>query len=118
MPDTGPTSPDVEAQPKLVVPRLQLTQALNKLVAAGEKYGSRKIAGASAIGQLADEIQTWHEYNVHLLRRSFSTSELADEYSGFSLSLDEQERGNPAGAYLEVNRFLKDRLRRLGSYQQ
>lgn len=113
MPETTSTAGALADQPNLVVARDQLAVELTERTSAGEQFKVREVAGLGAIQQLADEVMNWHEYNATLLKRSFSTSEIADDYLGFSLYVD--ERANPAEKYRQVGDFINDRIHRLVS---
>lgn len=70
------------ALPDLVVPRDQLDVELLDRINAGEDLKRRQVNTPEALEELQAEYYTWDEFNSALLKRSFTTAEIAEEYSG------------------------------------
>jgi predicted nucleotide-binding protein len=106
-------APNAEPMPALLVPRPELATSLRQRINTGEDYQLREVTGVGSARDLADDVTTWHEYNGSLLKRSFSNSEIAENYLGFPLTYEPNV--NAATVYFETTNFLSDRVRRLKS---
>jgi predicted nucleotide-binding protein len=72
--------PDSGILPRLTVRRSELDALLWECIARGEGLLNRPIADVSNLQAAEREFRTWEDYNVALLQRSFSTSQVAEEY--------------------------------------
>jgi hypothetical protein len=67
-------------EPDLLVPAAQFEEALADRIAQGEELNAREIGSEPELETARQAYYTWDEFNQTLLRRSFSTSKVADAY--------------------------------------
>jgi hypothetical protein len=60
------------------VPREELERRLEERISLGRELLARPISSDQDLRAARGDYSTWSEYNLALLRRSFSTSELAN----------------------------------------
>jgi hypothetical protein len=109
----------VELPPQLTVARGALSQQLDDRIARGQELVERPIATDSDLQSARDDYYTWSEFNETLLRRSFTTSKPAEDYSG-SLGVGWLSL-SPEPFSKEVEDFHDDvhrKIRRLGSLKE
>ena len=70
-----------EGEPDLLVPLRQLEESLSDRIALGEELNARELRSENDLEASNHVFYSWDEFNVTLLRRSFSTSKVADAYS-------------------------------------
>jgi len=111
------STPDraTHSEPGLLVPRAQLEADLSDRIAAGNELRNRNVAGPEGLQELQDDYYTWDEYNITLLKRSFTTSAIADTYQDLVLALGGQS--TIAEQYRELVDDIAERIRRLKSIQ-
>jgi predicted nucleotide-binding protein len=103
--------------PKLLVPRGDAEVRLKDRIDKGRQIVSADIRSEEALEQARAAFYTWSDYNVELLRRIFSTAEIAEDYNvsvGAGWVIGQQW-------YEEIDGFRKDvqfRLRRLESISE
>lgn len=66
------------------MPRGELDAALGARIEEGEALQARRIEKYEHIEKLRADYHTWWEYNRDLLRASFTTDEIAEEYASFA----------------------------------
>jgi predicted nucleotide-binding protein len=104
--------PENQERPRLTVPREQLEVELDDRMAKGLELLDRPLrAGTDLVADLGQAFHTWNEYNIELLRKRFTTSEIAEEY---------QRAGGPIlmGASESVDNQLKDTREDIGYKQR
>ncbi len=112
-PDEAPSEPD------LLVPRAQFEETLSDRIDRGEELNARQVRSEDELQAAQQAYYTWDEFNVTLLRRSFSTSKVADSYSstpGFVVL-----GGGPDPLPVRIRDFHDDlatKLRRLTSLKE
>lgn len=106
---------DAPLEPALLLtPRVALDKELADRIGIGEELLGRAVQSSAALDQLRNDYDVWNDFNRELLRRRFSTAEIADEYSRFyggSFSMDptlEQRVGY-------VRSDISDKINRLTS---
>ncbi len=67
--------------PELLVPRSEAEASLGARIEKGEELRDRPIQTKDELDRMEKEFDRWSDYNTEMLRRMFSTAELADEYS-------------------------------------
>lgn len=67
----------------LLVPRAQLDEEIDERLKLGQGLYETEIESLADLEAARSDYYTWSEYNVELLKRRFTTSEVADEYSAF-----------------------------------
>ena len=72
---------DSTTLPRLTVSRSDLDRRLEDRITRGRELLDRSIASPSDLQAAHSDYGKWDDYNTTLLRRSFSSSEPADEYS-------------------------------------
>lgn len=101
----------------LTISRDQASTRIDDRIRKGEEILSREIRNEEVLESARRDFYTWDEYNRELLRRIFTTSEIADEYSasgGFIV-------GEDYSFYDEVRDFKEDigkDIRRLSSIKE
>ena len=75
-PEAPPPSP-----PELLMPRSEAEASLQARIEKGEELRGRPIQTKDEFDRIEKESDRWSDYNTEMLRRMFSTSELADEYA-------------------------------------
>lgn len=65
----------------LLVPRAQFAEELAERIERGEELESRDVTTVEEVEAARSDYYTWTEYNVELLKRRFTSTELADDYS-------------------------------------
>ena len=81
----------VEDEPEILVPKDRLAEQLGLQIVKGEQLREREIRNEGDLERARAELHTWDEFNTTLIRRSFSTSKPADDYSSFgALALGER----------------------------
>lgn len=118
-------SQEPEGEPELLVPRSQMDQEIRDQITRGQEL-LEKVATLAAQLQpyatgsiqaeyeaLRDEYYSWEEYNNTLLKRRFSTGEVADELRslswGFGAPRTEQQQ------LVDLGRDINDQLRKMAS---
>jgi predicted nucleotide-binding protein len=107
--------------PQLTVSRTELAQQVAERIAHGQELLSRVVETEDELGRLQESCRRWDDYNLTLLRRSFSTSEPAEQYrppavttiwAGRELTLQEKLKRTHAGAgrAIQALESLKERL--------
>ncbi|GAA3388117.1 nucleotide-binding protein [Cryptosporangium minutisporangium] len=114
MASNPPSHGSTENEPNLLVSRGDLQAALEDRIALGEEFKSRQIAQPGSLKELRNEYYSWGEYNVTLLKRSFTTSELANEYSS-RITVGFGGSSTPAEEYRELIEDISADIRRLNS---
>ena len=110
-----PSEPSDE--PELLVPRAEFEEALADRLARGEELRDREIRSEPELEAARQAKYSWHEFNATLLRRSFSTSKVAETYS----YIGPMVYAGPYPFPQEVADFRKDvssKLRRLTSLKE
>lgn len=78
------SKPEPEKEsPTLLMALSEATKLLEERIALGKSLGARSIRGPIDLQQARDEYKLWDDYNTALLRKMFSNSEIADEYSAW-----------------------------------
>jgi predicted nucleotide-binding protein len=77
-PSRRPAEP--QGEPDLLVPRAQFEESLSDRIARGEELNARDIRSEDELKAAKQAYYSWDEFNDTLLRRSFSTSKVADRY--------------------------------------
>lgn len=72
-------APDPEP-PKLTVAKDDFTAELDDRVGRGKRLLEEPITSSEAVEALRRQFYTWNDYNAELLRKRFTTSELARDY--------------------------------------
>lgn len=109
-----PAPPVPSGPAKLLVPREEAEARLKERIEKGKRISSADIKTEDALEEARTSFYTWSDYNVELLRRMFSTVEIAEEYNlsvGGAWAI-----GQPW--YEEIDGFRRDvqfRLRRMES---
>ena len=67
-------------EPKLQVASVEARRSLDERVELGQDMLDRRVNAAQGVDELENDFHTWHDYNVRLLQRLFTTTALADEY--------------------------------------
>jgi predicted nucleotide-binding protein len=80
-----PQAPQVP--PLLTVPRSQFGQEVDERIQLGQKLRDLEIRTDDQLSAARNEYYTWDEYNAELLRRRFTTSEVADRYRGGAFAI-------------------------------
>lgn len=70
-----------EGEPDLLVPLRQFEESLSDRIAMGEELNARELRSEDDLEASNQAFYSWDEFNVTMLRRSFSTSKVADAYS-------------------------------------
>jgi hypothetical protein len=70
---------DSTTSPRLTMPRVEVDRRLDDRIARGEELLDRELATNGDLQSARADYRLWDDYNSTLLRRSFSTSEPADE---------------------------------------
>jgi predicted nucleotide-binding protein len=99
------------------VPRAQFEEAVTDRLARGEELRDREIYSEPELNAARQAYYSWDEFNATLLRRSFSTSQVADTYS----HIGPMVYGGPYPFPREVDDFRNDvasKLRRLTSLKE
>jgi hypothetical protein len=73
-------SPSQRDRPKLTKSRSEVKQLIERQISAGEDLIR---SGLSPQWRFLEKIRPWNDYNVELLKSSFTTHDLATEYLGF-----------------------------------
>jgi len=68
------------SEPELTVPPDRLATALSDRIAKGGQLAIRPVSTKNDVEKLRNDYYSWDEYNITLIRRSFSTSQPADQY--------------------------------------
>jgi predicted nucleotide-binding protein len=76
---TPPRPPEIPHY--LAVPREEATQRITDRIKRGEDLKSRAIDTDGQLEEVRKDYWTWDEYNEEMLRRMFSTTKIAEEYS-------------------------------------
>jgi predicted nucleotide-binding protein len=74
--DATPTGPAF-----LLVPREQFSEEVAEQIERGQELAARPIRAEAELAAARSDFYTWSEYNVELLKRRFTTTEIADEYA-------------------------------------
>jgi predicted nucleotide-binding protein len=69
-----------EAPALLTAPRDQVISEIGERIQRGEELEARDVSDESDVAKLKADYRTWDDYNFELLRRRFTTSEVADGY--------------------------------------
>jgi Predicted nucleotide-binding protein containing TIR-like domain len=75
-----PTNSQSSSPAYLTIARADMDRRLEERIARGQELLARPISSDDDLRAARGDFYTWSEYNQTLLRRSFSTSELADGY--------------------------------------
>lgn len=108
-----------QGEPELLVPRVPFAETLCDRIALGEELNDREIRAEDELEAARQAYYSWDEFNETLLRRSFSTSKVADGYSatpGFFVM-----GGGPDPFPVRIKEFHDDvavKLRRLTSLKE
>lgn len=108
-----------QGEPELLVPKAKFEESLCDRIALGEELNAREIRSEDELEAAKQAFYSWNEFNITLLRRSFSTSKVADGYSstpGFFVL-----GGGPDPLPVRVKEFHDDlavKLRRLASLRE
>jgi predicted nucleotide-binding protein len=111
------TEPAPPAQPKLTIPREEVEARLQDRIKRGEELRDRQIGSLVDLDAARAEHDRWSAFNAELLKRLFTTQELAEEYSRFYGSVT---RMNPTPTE-RVQRFrenVSDGVNRLKSIRE
>lgn len=129
-------TPSTPQKPTLDVPREKLEASLSDQIKEGDQFFSRKTTVRKDIKELCDDSETWDEFNTTLLRKSFTTSDLVEEYASLVGNVLEhadiknrrlRSRLNPGQLHevLDIlgdidarNRWLRSLLTRLPLYEE
>lgn len=118
-PRTPSKPPDDQSEPDLLVPRAQFEESLSDRMSLGQELNDRDIRSDEELKAAMQAYYSWDEFNVTLLRRSFSTSKVADSYSGSPIRFG--FGGGPDPLPVRVKEFHDDvemKLRRLTSLKE
>jgi predicted nucleotide-binding protein len=72
---------DSTTLPRLTMPRAELDRRIEERIARGRDLINRPINTISDLQEVRADYRVWDDYNTTLLRRAFTTSEPADDYS-------------------------------------
>lgn len=117
----GRVSRSDEPEPSLTVPRDQLLEALEDRIAQGQELLSQPVASEEDLLQARRGYSSWDEYNDTLLRRSFTSSRVSDEYSGRNASFIGSIGGDPDPLDVRIDSFrgrLSGKIRKLQSFKE
>ncbi len=112
------TNSQPPSPPYLTIPRAELDRRLEERIAQGDEFLARPIPSTEDLRAARGAFYTWSEYNETLLRRSFSTSELADGYKRQPAAGVFAIGGGPPPLTERIEDFHEDvrrRVRRLSS---
>jgi hypothetical protein len=104
--------------PHLTVPHDELDRRLEERISLGRELLDRPISSDQDLRTARSDYYTWSEYNLALLRRSFSTSEVADDYKRQPSAGVFVLGGGPTPLPEKIEDFHEDvrrRVRRLSS---
>jgi predicted nucleotide-binding protein with TIR-like domain len=73
---------ELDGEPELLVPRTQFEEALTDRITSGQELRDREIRDENEMQTVKEAFRTWDEFNLTLLRRSFSTARPAETYDG------------------------------------
>lgn len=101
--------------PVLLAPREEVEQELNDRIRLGHELAAANISDRAELEARRSDYYTWDDFNRELLKRRFSTSSVADEYShigpfiggGYDYTLDER--------IADFRKDVGDKVRRLTS---
>lgn len=68
------------ARPKLTAPRSEIEPKLERQIARAHGFRALRPTSSDELTEYLYKIQGWGKYNIELLRSSFSSGEVADEY--------------------------------------
>jgi hypothetical protein len=74
-------------QLKLLMPVAEATQKMNERITKGKELREIAIGNEHALERVRKEYYKWSDYNRELMRRMFTSEEIADEYSGFGFAV-------------------------------
>lgn len=76
-------APTPQPPPSLTVPTPKAREMLQVQIDKGEGMLSRRPTSQEDLDRLEEEKRLWSDYNATLLKKIFTTSEMADEYTAF-----------------------------------
>jgi hypothetical protein len=112
------STPEPPSMPHLTVPHDELDRRLEERISLGRELLDRPISSDQDLRTARSDYYTWSEYNLALLRRSFSTSEVADDYKRQPSAGVFVLGGGPTPLPEKIEDFHEDvrrRVRRLSS---
>lgn len=109
------TTATTKSEPALLAkPREEVRAQLLARIEIGNQLISRQVVSSSSLEEYRAEYKKWDDYNAEFLRRAFTSSEYADEYSyyaGFGVMvLREKSLGELAGEARDRIIQKRDRL--------
>jgi predicted nucleotide-binding protein len=101
----------------LLVSREQFAAELDARIQQGQELQLREIRTPNELEAARSDLYTWDDYNAELLRRRFTTNELAEEYSFFGVAF---VGGRPSfqEGVSELRSDIANKLRRLESVRE
>jgi predicted nucleotide-binding protein len=72
---------------KLLMRIAEATQKINERITKGKEIKEIQIGNEHALERARKEYYKWSDYNHELMRRMFTSEEIADEYSGFGFAV-------------------------------
>lgn len=104
-----------EGPPKLMVPASQLGEEIEERLALGQALIDESDGDESVLKERRQEYYNWTEYNEALIRRSFDSAKLAEEYSSW-IGIAFGGPPEPLGVqWSELHDDIRGKLRRLQS---
>ena len=76
---------------KLLMPVIEATQKINERISKGKELREIPIGNEHALERARKEYYKWSDYNHELMRRMFTSEEIADEFSGFGFAVGRSE---------------------------
>lgn len=109
------TTATSKSEPALLAkPREEVRAQLLARIEIGNELISRQVMSSSALEEYRAEYKKWDDYNAEFLRRAFTSSEYADEYSYYAgigiMVLREKSLGELAGEARDRVIQKRDRL--------
>lgn len=107
-------TPDERPLPQLLVPREEARAKLEQQVKRGEEIRDCNVQSLAELGAARGDCKRWQDYTEELLSRTFSTGQLAEEftkYFGGVVSMDP----TPAEELSEFRKDMDDEVNRVRS---
>lgn len=108
-----PPQPPLE----LAVPIHEAERKIGERIAAGEALIADPAEAMKELQQTKESYYKWDSYNTELLKRLFTNTEPADEYSFFGIASITMNP-TPAEEFREVHKGVQDKIHRLDSIRE
>jgi predicted nucleotide-binding protein len=103
--------------PELVVPRDDAERRISERIEKGRAIFDREFRVVADVETARDEYLKWSSYNGDMLKRLFTTSAFADEYSWFGAAVVSMNP-TPQEQLDELQREVSEKIRRLESIRE